>query len=101
MRGADGGGYEMVGHGVGIGQLVSNIAANLQQTVIDKTGFPADALFDFALKFMPETGTEPSQNGDAVSLREALEQQLGLRLESTRGQVLTVVVDHVDKPAAN
>lgn len=101
MRGAEGGGYEMVGHGIGMKQLISNIAVNLQQTVIDKTGLPGDDLYEINLKFAPETGTNTSQNGDAVSLREALEQQLGLHLESGRGPVLTVVVDHIEKPAAN
>jgi uncharacterized protein (TIGR03435 family) len=96
-----GGGYEMTGHGIGMGMLTGNIAGNLQQTVIDKTGVPDDAIFDFTLKYAPATGTDSSQNGDAPSMREALEQQLGLHLEPTRGPVLTVVVDHVDKPAAN
>ena len=101
MRSAEGGGFEMTGHGIGIEMLIGNIAGNLQQTVIDKTGLPIDAIFDFTLKFAPETGTNTLQNGDAASIREALEEQLGLHLEPTRGPVLTVVVDHVDKPTAN
>ena len=101
IRGAEGGGLEMTGHGVGVDMLISNIAMNLQQTVINKTGIPTDAVFDFTLKFAPETGTNPLQNDDAASIREALEKQLGLRLESTRGPVTTVVVDHVDKPTPN
>jgi uncharacterized protein (TIGR03435 family) len=77
--------------------LIANISLNLQQTMIDKTVLPADALFDMKLKYAPETGTDTSQNGDAVSVREALEQQLGPHVESTRGPVVTVVVDHVKK----
>jgi uncharacterized protein (TIGR03435 family) len=100
MRSAEGG-YEMDGYGIGVEMLIANIAANLQQTVIDKTGLPTDAVFDFTLKFAPETGTDTPQNGDAPPMREALEEQLGLHLESTRGPVQIVVVDHVDKPTAN
>jgi uncharacterized protein (TIGR03435 family) len=101
IGGAEGGGYELIAHGIGINMLIANISLNLQQTVIDKTGLPADAVFDVKLKYAPETGTDTSQNGDAVSIREALEQQLGLHLESTRGPVVTVVVDHVEKPTAD
>jgi uncharacterized protein (TIGR03435 family) len=100
MRSAEGG-YEMDGHGIGVEMLIANIAATLQQTVIDKTGLPTDAVFDFTLKFAPETDTNTPQNGDAPPMREALEEQLGLHLESTRGPVQIVVVDHVDKPTAN
>jgi uncharacterized protein (TIGR03435 family) len=100
MRSAEGG-YEMDGYGIGVEMLIANVAANLQQTVIDKTGLPTDAVFDFTLKFAPETGTNTPQNGDAPPMREALEEQLGLYLESTRGPVQIVVVDHVDKPTAN
>jgi bla regulator protein BlaR1 len=100
MRSAEGG-CEMDGYGIGVEMLIANIAANLQQTVIDKTGLPTDAVFDFTLKFAPETDTNTAQNGDAPPMREALEEQLGLHLEPTRGPVQIVVVDHVDKPTAN
>jgi uncharacterized protein (TIGR03435 family) len=100
MRSAEGG-YEMDGYGIGIEMLIANIAGNLQQTVIDETGLPNDAVFDFTLKFVLETGTNTQQNGDAPPLREALEEQLGLHLVSASGPVQTVVVDHVDEPTAN
>ena len=100
MRTAAGGSYEMTGHGINMQTLLGNIAGNLRQTVIDQTGVASDALFDFKLNFALETGTD-ARSGDAPSLREALETQLGLRLEAARGPVATVVVDHVEKPTAN
>ena len=101
MRGARGGGVEMAGHGVSLKVLINNIAGNLQRTIIDKTGLPSDAAFDFTIRCAFDATSATSQNGDAPSLREALEDQLGLRLESTRGPVPTVVVDQVGKPEAN
>ncbi len=101
MSGARGGGIEMAGHGVSLKVLINNIAGNLQQTIIDKTGLPSDAAFDFTIRCTFDAASATSQNGDAPSLREALEDQLGLRLESTRGPVPTVVVDQVGKPEAN
>jgi uncharacterized protein (TIGR03435 family) len=32
---------------------------------------------------------------------EALQEQLGLRLESTKGPVEKLVIDHVDRPSEN
>ena len=36
-----------------------------------------------------------------ASLFSALQQQLGLRLEATKGQVDVLVIDYVDKPSSN
>ncbi len=101
MQSLAGGGSEFLGYGIGVELLIGNIAANLHQTVIDKTGLPGDAAFDFVLKYTPKGSPDSPQNGNLPSLHEALDQQLGLHLQSTRGPVMTVVVDHVDKPAAN
>jgi uncharacterized protein (TIGR03435 family) len=35
------------------------------------------------------------------SIFEALQQQLGLRLEATEGPVQVLVIDHVERPAEN
>lgn len=85
---------------VSLPMLIGNLALNLHQTVIDRTGLPADAVYDFKLRFAPDNGPEAT-TGDALPLRTALEDQLGLHLEAGKGPVQVLVVDHVEKPTQN
>ena len=75
--------------------------------VIDKTGI--SGRFDIRVKFSRE-GTElaglqlkesvPDPN-DPPSIFTALQEQLGLRLDSGRGPIETLVIDHIEKPSEN
>ena len=73
--------------------------------MVDKTGFTG--LFDLQLDFLPDETTPemppPPPNSDisGPSIPEALRRQLGLQLESTKGPVEVIVVDHVERPSAN
>jgi uncharacterized protein (TIGR03435 family) len=81
----------------------------LHRPVIDKTGI--NGRFDLRVKFSRE-GTElagialtgprpaPDPNGPP-SIFVALQEQLGLRLESGRGPVDTLVIDHIERPTGN
>jgi uncharacterized protein (TIGR03435 family) len=67
--------------------------------VVDKTGLKG--LFDIELQFTPDTlGPGPS-DACGPSLFTALEEQLGLKLESAEGNVEVVVIDSVTKPSEN
>jgi uncharacterized protein (TIGR03435 family) len=87
------------------GSLVKLAAALSQVTgrlVIDATGLVGD--FQVELRWAPE----PSSNGvfqqaatDAPSIFTALREQLGLRLESRRGSVDTLIIDSIDRPTAD
>lgn len=63
--------------------------------VLDKTGLPG--IYDFSVEIKPELGT------DMFTLwQRALPQQLGLRLESRRGQLEMTLIDRAAKiPTAN
>jgi uncharacterized protein (TIGR03435 family) len=75
--------------------------------VIDKTGLTGK--FDIHLE--SEIGAEVRQRADpggdlwgpstAPPLPDALQQQLGLRLESTKGPVDFLVIDHIERPSPN
>ena len=79
--------------------------AILDRPVVDKTGLTGR--YDFDLEWAPDEtqfgGEVPVAPADAPSLPlfAAIQQQLGLRLEATRGPVAALVVDKAERPSAN
>jgi uncharacterized protein (TIGR03435 family) len=80
--------------------------AVLDRPVVDKTGLPSK--YDFDLEWTPDDsqfgGNLPPvlpQNAVKPDLFAALEQQLGLRLESSRAAIDAIVIDSVQKPSEN
>jgi uncharacterized protein (TIGR03435 family) len=79
---------------------------SLEMPVVDQTGLGA-ARFDFILKYTPDSlqggGAAPQAAGpDAPpDIFTAMQQQLGLKLESTKAQVNVMVIDKVEKPSEN
>jgi uncharacterized protein (TIGR03435 family) len=73
--------------------------------VVDKTGFTGN--FDFDLSWSPienqpgGRGAAIASDSDAPDLFTAIQQQLGLKLESRRGPVDVVMIDRVEKPLTN
>ena len=90
-------------------EFVRALSMALGRPVIDRTGFTTP--FDLKLSFVPDLTTptmpppppEAAANLDSMSppITSALQQQLGLRLESTKGPVDVIVVDRLDRPSAN
>ena len=56
-------------------------------------------LYDFRLRFTPESFSLNTVTG--LSIFIAVQEQLGLRLESARGPVEVLVIDSVQKPSEN
>jgi uncharacterized protein (TIGR03435 family) len=79
--------------------------AVLDRPVVDKTGL--EGKFDFDLEWAPDEtqfgGEVPVAPADAPAapLFSAIQQQIGLRLEATRGPVEALVVDRAEPPSAN
>jgi uncharacterized protein (TIGR03435 family) len=49
-----------------------------------------------------EGGSAPSPSADSeTSIFTAVQEQLGLKLEPAKGQVETLVIDHVERPSEN
>ncbi len=67
--------------------------------VADATGM--GGVYDFDLKFMPEQAGTHTDASAGASLFAALQEQLGLRLESRKVPVKVLVIDSVEKPSAN
>jgi uncharacterized protein (TIGR03435 family) len=70
----------------------------LGRPVLDRTGFTGS--FKVLLEFAP---VAPGRDADSTkpSIFTALEEQLGLRLESQKGTEEVLVIDHVERPSAN
>jgi uncharacterized protein (TIGR03435 family) len=58
--------------------------------VVDKTGL--QGIFDFSVDIHPELGTDMF-----TSWQRALQDQLGLKIESRKGNVAVLAVDAADK----
>ncbi len=85
----------------GLRTTMSQFAAALarypfSQTVVDKTGI--DGTYEITLQWTPD---EPAVDRSGPSIFTAIQEQLGLRLESQKGPVETLVIDHVEKPSEN
>jgi bla regulator protein blaR1 len=70
--------------------------------LVDQTGLNGDYTFKLqwegqTLTAAPSAGSESS----SASLFTALQEQLGLKLESQKGPVEVLVIDHVEKPSEN
>lgn len=68
----------------------------LRNLVLDETGLTGT--YTFNLEWSPENGRAPS---GGPSLFTALQEQLGLKVESGKRPVEHLVIDHVEKPSEN
>jgi uncharacterized protein (TIGR03435 family) len=82
----------------------------LDRPVIDKTGITGR--FNFRIEFAPDEATPffRTAGGDpsaatpeptGPSIFTALREQLGLKLESAKGPVEFLVIEHVERPSEN
>jgi uncharacterized protein (TIGR03435 family) len=96
-------------YGVTIAQFAaSTLSSRVGRIVVDKTGLTG--LFDIHLEFSREfpapaidTSGAPESAPPAASpaIMQALEQQLGVKLTSTRAPIDVIVIDRAEKPAEN
>jgi uncharacterized protein (TIGR03435 family) len=70
-------------------------SAHLGRPVLDKTGLAGE--WDFTLTFMPN----PPPDSNVPDVFTALQEQLGLKLESQRAPVEHLIIDHAEKPTPN
>ncbi|HEX7795044.1 MAG TPA: M56 family metallopeptidase [Vicinamibacterales bacterium] len=107
---------QITGGSMPLSQLANSLSNFVQRVVVDRTGLNGN--FDLDLKYTLDQSTMANALGpakaaaiagapspdvpagsDAPGLLTALQEQLGLKLESARGQVDVLVIEHVDKPA--
>ena len=92
--------------------LAQMLAQQLGRPVLDKTNLKG--FFDFKLEWAPDETqrglglgggdsreSPPPVDSSGPSIFTALQEQLGLRLESQKGPVEILVIDHVEKASEN
>ncbi len=85
-----------------IAGFLTNPFTGVDRPVLDDTGLTGT--FDFSLEWaLPRDSALPAARPEDAepTLLQALEEQLGLTLKSTRAPVAMVVVDHIEQPSAN
>ena len=100
---------QMQGGKIAMAELARSLSMVMDRTVIDRTGFTG--LLDIQLSFLPDESTAampppPSGATSALEMKVpsisiALQEQLGLRLESTKGPVEVIVIDHAERPSGD
>jgi uncharacterized protein (TIGR03435 family) len=104
---------QLTAQGVPTSSLANMLSQQLHKTVIDKTGLTGK--YDLELNWTPDQGAEPMFKGNDGSLQRAepapdpsgpsiftaIQEQLGLKLQSAKGPVETLVIDHVEMPSEN
>ena len=83
------------------------LTTSMDHYVIDKTGYDPETKFNIHLEFAPDEHVPGADKRnprttfdppDAPTIFAALEQQLGLKLEATKGPQGVLVIDHVERP---
>ena len=108
---------EMEAAAVPLATLIQALSQQLGRMIVDKTGLTGT--FDIKLTWTPDPGqtlggpfgagpvpggpeiAPPPADPNGPSLFTALQEQLGLRLESTKGPVDVLVIDSVERPSEN
>lgn len=99
--------------GTNMEMLSRVLSQQLSRTVTDKTGLKGN--YDFTLQWTPDDAPPPVPGGadggpphndnasdtTGPSLFTAVQEQLGLKLESTKGMADVIVIDHIDAPSEN
>ena len=102
---------ELTAGGQPLLELVSLLSATVGRSVVDRTGLKER--YDITLRWTPDrvlqrgagatagdpirvNGVEIDPNGPSIFT--AIQEQLGLKLESERGTVEALVIDHIERP---
>ena len=100
-------GASLPGRDATMGELASVMQrALLDRPVVDQTGM--SGRYDFDLEFLPDESQfgglnrwQAVEGRPLPDLFAAVQRQLGLRLQATRGPVDTLAIDHAEKPSEN
>jgi uncharacterized protein (TIGR03435 family) len=90
-------GRHLAAKGGSVDLIVNSLRGELHAPVTDRTGLTGT--FDFDVRYVPENSPPDAEPGPSIAT--AIQEELGLRLEKSKGPVEVVVIDHVEKPDEN
>jgi uncharacterized protein (TIGR03435 family) len=89
--------------GVTMETIAAQLSGRVGRSVVDRTGL--EGRYDLDVEFSPRPlradSSDPAadrSDGDAASLYTAIQEQLGLKLESQKGSIDVTVIDSVEHP---
>jgi uncharacterized protein (TIGR03435 family) len=101
-------GGQLLGNTVSLAMFANVLSRQVGRPVVDRTG--VTDYFDITLEFSQESDArtsngppvpQPPTASDGPSIFTALQEQLGLKLESTRAPVDVLVIDQASQPTEN
>ncbi|MGA9670344.1 MAG: TIGR03435 family protein [Terracidiphilus sp.] len=97
---SDPAGFQLTAQGLSMDKLAAQLSGQLDSKVQNKTGL--EGSYDFTLRYSQEDSPEESSSSPAApSIFTALQEQLGLKLEATKGPVDVIIIDHIEPPSEN
>ncbi len=103
------------GGGVPMASLAAMLSQQLGRTVLDQTGLKGN--YNFTLNWTPDEyhaamykgadggnpgpDNAPPPESSGPSIFTAIQEQLGLKLVSTKGPAEVIVIDHIERPSEN
>jgi uncharacterized protein (TIGR03435 family) len=100
QRGNDKRGYEFIGHDCHMTSLTGILGMLMANDVIDKTGLTG--AYDFDLQYSQASDARREEDPTIwPPVTDAIQEQLGLKLERAKGPVKKLIVDHIDEPSHN
>jgi uncharacterized protein (TIGR03435 family) len=97
--GRNGVNWVLNGQGVVMEAFAGILSFHLNKTVLDRTGLTGS--YDVHLEWAVDELAPVPDDLSGESLFTALREQLGLRLESAKGPVEVLVIDHAERPSGN
>lgn len=85
---------------VSMGELAYNLQGVLDRPVVDQTELKGK--YDFTLKWLrQEAPATAAADSNVPTLFTALQEQLGLKIEPSKGEVEMMVIDKIERPESN
>ncbi len=102
LQKGDGKGHPLfVANGCSMGSLAQMLTAQLGRPVVDRTGLTGK--YDFTLIYKGRFDQDrPADDLDPTPpMDRALQEELGLKVESAKGPSRVLIIDHIEKPSEN